>query len=86
MTALFSEVEKYEHDVKLARSLRRLCYVMTMLLSDGTYFDFFEEDIFDEKRQADFSEKNFFREHYNTLLGIFPRAREMFNKKEFLDE
>lgn len=86
MTALFREFESYEVQVNQPKSLRRLCYIMTMLLSDGAYFDFFEDDIFDEKRAEDFSEENFFIEHYDRLVGIFPRARAMFKKGKFLDE
>lgn len=32
------------------------------------------------------SEENFYLEHYDRLVGIFLRARYMFNKKKFLDE
>ena len=86
MTALFREFESYEVQVNQSKSLRRLCYIITMLLFDGAYFDFFEDDIFGEKRAEDFSEENFFIQHYDKLVRIFPMARYMFNKKKFLDE
>lgn len=86
MTALFNEVEKYESDMKLTQSLRRLCYIMTMLLSDGVYHDFFKDDNIDEIQQKRFSEENFFIEHYDRLIEVFPRSKEMFSAKKFLDE
>lgn len=86
MTALFREFESYESELKQSIALRRLCYIITMLLYDGAYHDLFKQDIFDEKRAKDFSEENFFLEHYDRLVGIFPRARSMFKKGKFLDE
>lgn len=86
VTVLFSEVEKYESDVKLTQSLRRLCYVMTMLLSDRVYHDLFWDVYIDEIGQVKFTEDQFPLDHYNHLISIFPRARDIFNKKRFLDE
>jgi hypothetical protein len=57
-----------------------------MILSDGAYHDLFSDEYADENHARRFSEKNFFIEHYDRLIGIFPRARYMFNKKKFLDE
>jgi hypothetical protein len=86
MTALFKEFESYKKQVEQSESLRRLCYVIVMLLSDGAYFHFYEEDIFDEKRAEDFSEENFYLQHYDRLVKIFPLAESMFKKEKFLDE
>lgn len=86
MTALFKEFESYKVQVNQSKSLRRLCYIMTMLLSDGAYHDLFWDEFMDENDVRRFSEENFFIEHYDRLIGIFPRARYMFNKKRFLDE
>lgn len=86
MTALFREFDLYETQLEQSRSFRRVCYIMTMLLYDGVYFDFFENDIFDEKRAECFSEKNFFVETYSNLVGIFPSASSMFKEKKFLHE
>lgn len=86
MTSLFKEFESYEFELKQSIALRRLCYIMTMLLSDGAYHNLFWDEFMNENDASRFSEKNFFLEHYDRLVGIFPRARYMFNKKKFLDE
>jgi hypothetical protein len=86
MTALFKEFESYESELKQSIALRRLCYIMTMLLSDGVYHDLFWNEFMNENDARRFSEENFYIEHYDRLIGIFPRARYMFNKKKFLDE
>lgn len=86
MTALFKEFESYKVQMNQSKSLRRLCYIMAMLLSDGAYHDLFWDEFMDENDVKRFTEENFFIEHYDRLVSIFPKARYMFNKKKFLDE
>lgn len=86
MTALFKEFDSYEKQVEQSESFRKLCYVMVMLLSDGVYHDLFWDEFMNENDAKRFSEENFYLEHYDWLISIFPRARSMFKKGKFLDE
>jgi len=54
-----------------------------MLLYDDAYSNFFKEDI---GSALTCNESQFFIEHYDYIVRIFPASRHLLNKYNFLEE
>ena len=89
---LFAERELYEQQLSESRRFRRSCYIIVMLLMDDACRIFRDWDSVKQRHGFDIdsmllsSEENFFEEHYNNLLDIFPRAKNVLDRSKFSEE
>lgn len=78
---LFEEREKYEADISESRQNRRTCYIIVMLIMGDTLEVVFKNDISSALQS---NEGNFFLEHFDQLIQLFPRSKDFFNRSRFL--
>lgn len=87
---LFSERDVYETRVEESKEDRRRCYIVVMLCMDETVYHFTDnvESIYVLDFDGIFgcSENNFFEEHFDNLLKIFPNAKNVLDRNKFLEE
>lgn len=80
---LFVEREKYDALIINSENDRKKCYYISMLCIDGSFDDYYSDDHSVSER---LSEKNFFTEHYEWLIQLFPRAKNLLDKNKFMED